>query len=706
MKKWEFLLQREGDTTWLPLESPDVEILEGRYRIISRSELANHTLDVRITHHALDEIPPVRRVQTRTVTTDTDGLASICSFSRLTPGSWEISCSPQLPAGLSELELEPLQPHNVQLQVLPNDSEPLESPQFTAADIAQIAEQNRPELSQNLRSSDLNISTDVQVSPISHEIPVVESPESLGSESLSSVNASHNGANIESLLQLALNQNSYIAKLGQAFLISGQLQPANPKTGIESPLDKLAADGLNLQVLLRDPQNSEVLIETQQNLPPISSLPFPFFCVVYIPFECRTRSIWGEIHLMERSQTITTCSFTVSTQVEHLLQAVASEADTSQEVMAEDLAEEVDPVDRILLPLESDAPEPPPLPRIRFRPETGSLSLPSLHPAAQFDKPPVPPPTSSSFSEGTAAEPAYEESVGAVDSPVVDSSIVSEFAPEAPVPLSPEQEAFKELQTENRFWGRLNALAKDQDLSQWMKRSMPAPLPNTPFVQLDPQATSLPEALGQQPASLSEMAEQDTAAQSMEVGGVRDLEAQEVVVDLDPLAPVIKPHSPSVSQGSTAPAPARPSVSSQPVPVRNDATLNVAGGMDSPAFSEDVMVPAPILEVMAEQLMAGRSVPVRVRLAEGLPRIYVKIWVYDRQSRQIVDGPRWLTEFSPNGLDQIETVTDLEIAYGSLEVQIEAIAVEMQSQRESRKVILERLVTPPPSPKLPLEGRK
>ena len=35
MKKLEFLLQKEGDRAWLPLETPDVEILEGRYRVVA-----------------------------------------------------------------------------------------------------------------------------------------------------------------------------------------------------------------------------------------------------------------------------------------------------------------------------------------------------------------------------------------------------------------------------------------------------------------------------------------------------------------------------------------------------------------------------------------------------------------------------------------------------------------------------------------------
>jgi hypothetical protein len=96
-------------------------------------------------------------------------------------------------------------------------------------------------------------------------------------------------------------------------------------------------------------------------------------------------------------------------------------------------------------------------------------------------------------------------------------------------------------------------------------------------------------------------------------------------------------------------------------------------------------------------------VKLRVRLPELLPRIYVKIWVYDRQSFVILDGPRWITEFSANGLGQIEAMGELEIAFGSLDVEFEAIAVEMQTLRESNKVTIHRQVVPPPGPSLPLD---
>jgi hypothetical protein len=166
-----------------------------------------------------------------------------------------------------------------------------------------------------------------------------------------------------------------------------------------------------------------------------------------------------------------------------------------------------------------------------------------------------------------------------------------------------------------------------------------------------------------------------------------DLESQEIVLDDDPL------------EASPAGFPRRTlSPRLQWVPSHESEGVDLLQ-----ALPGDQPIPAPILQILTDELVAGRSVPVRVRLPQNLPRVYIKIWVYDRQARTIIDGPRWLTEFAPNGLDQIETTVNLDIAYGSLEVQIEAITVEMPTQRESQKVTLERTVMPPAEPSLPLE---
>lgn len=54
MKKLEFLLQKEGDRAWLPLETSDVEILEGKYRVVARIQHPNTDIEIRVTHTSFD----------------------------------------------------------------------------------------------------------------------------------------------------------------------------------------------------------------------------------------------------------------------------------------------------------------------------------------------------------------------------------------------------------------------------------------------------------------------------------------------------------------------------------------------------------------------------------------------------------------------------------------------------------------------------
>ena len=100
MEYWEFLLQKEGDRSWLPLESPNVEILEGRYRVVARSSRKNSNVEVRIVHQATIEVPPKRRTQQRSNRTNADGLVVVIPYTTLKPGTWELNCSGDL---MSEL---------------------------------------------------------------------------------------------------------------------------------------------------------------------------------------------------------------------------------------------------------------------------------------------------------------------------------------------------------------------------------------------------------------------------------------------------------------------------------------------------------------------------------------------------------------------------------------------------------------------------
>jgi hypothetical protein len=94
---------------------------------------------------------------------------------------------------------------------------------------------------------------------------------------------------------------------------------------------------------------------------------------------------------------------------------------------------------------------------------------------------------------------------------------------------------------------------------------------------------------------------------------------------------------------------------------------------------------------------------VRVKLPPHQARLCVKLWVQDRQSRYLLDGPRWLVDLFPDSAGQLEAMTQVVIPFGSAEVRFEAIAIDLDSQRESHKVALDCVVVPPDLPSISLD---
>ena len=709
METWEFLLQQEEDSTWLPLDSSDVEILEGRYRIVARSGHPSTEMEIRITHHAYEETPPIRRVQTRKTTTTPEGLMIVIPYTRLKPGIWDLCCSPATLSNSLGLSWQ----QSVKLRVLPHDAELGESPTPTlpAETAVETPDSDQVTASIDLKESlspekdpDSEIETiSANITPftsdtVDHSTETVESSSQTHDEINSNIEATN--ANIIPLtpqedwvtwdalaedstsiqpqseevaeasqtrettelppLQLTLNQTAYVAKLGEGFLVSGQVQPPDEET--ETAISTLIEP--YLQVSLRDPQTGDILTETQQAVP-TTELPMVFSAIIYLPFECKTRLILAEISLYHQTLPIARQTFTITTQVEHLLQAIEEDFTEIDELEA--MAEELpnNPAFYLALPLEPDPKQP-------------QSAQPSPVPISQSTSAQLELPAFGHFlSEGDHSEATAEETVPPATD-VSDTTEVTQIQPfEKIKPLSPVEQEFKHLNIQDRFWSRLNALANDQDLSQWMKNTTPKALPDTPLLASRSAITPTPDPKDPK----------DSTLEVLSTSLSEDLESQEIVIDDEPIdqSPALFPRRPTTPRLQLVPAP-------------NEQFLSLPE-----AFADDQLIPTPTLEIMTAELVAGRSVPVRVRLPQDLPRVYIKIWVYDRQARSIIDGPRWLTEFAPNGLDQIETTVSLDIAYGSLEVQIEAIAVEMQTQRESQKVTLERTVMPPGEPSLPLE---
>ncbi|BBD68636.1 hypothetical protein NIES4072_40490 [Nostoc commune NIES-4072] len=114
MEHWQFLIQKQGDRSWHILESPNLEILEGEYRVLARSNLPNTDVEVRVTHSSTQEVLPKRRIFKRSRRTNSEGLMALIPFTYFEPGVWELRCMGDL---MSELLGKSWQ-YSVQLQVL------------------------------------------------------------------------------------------------------------------------------------------------------------------------------------------------------------------------------------------------------------------------------------------------------------------------------------------------------------------------------------------------------------------------------------------------------------------------------------------------------------------------------------------------------------------------------------------------------------
>jgi len=112
--------------------------------------------------------------------------------------------------------------------------------------------------------------------------------------------------------------------------------------------------------------------------------------------------------------------------------------------------------------------------------------------------------------------------------------------------------------------------------------------------------------------------------------------------------------------------------------------------------SEQQEIPTPDIIIPEGEIVSGTPMIITVRLPAIAPKFFVKFWIKDLQTRTIVDGPRWLLDFSivPD-TDFIETRTNISIPLSSIDVAFEAIAIEAQTQRESHKVRVIRAVIPP-----------
>ncbi|MEG4047593.1 hypothetical protein [Microcoleus sp. Pol17_C1] len=706
MKKLEFLLQKEGDRAWLPLETSDVEILEGKYRVVARIQHPNTDIEIRVTHTSFDQ-GAQRKVQSRSARTNPEGLVVIIPYTRLKPGLWELSCLP-------DPKSTPLKPwqYGVQLEVLPAESETseplppldqIEPAASTAApQIAAPVDRAAPQIAAPVDRAAPQIAAPVD-RPAPTQIPAAASaPQQTKIYQFPIPQTPQPKPHVK--LELVLDRETFVTQLGRPLIISGKIDIPQPpqktrKTATLLPESearelKQLIGSAQLQIYLRDPQTSKILAEIQQPMPE-QVPPCIFACVTYIPTECKSRLILGEAILSSGSVTLATKLFTITARLEHLLEEIKDnfiEEKHQAEPSPTASKQPGNPKNQSFLKLVQkslDPPSPaesptkealPPLLASRHTPSAGGLELPAFGNKLP-DSSRVQLLSEISNSPRTAPEsidpqtkasdipnPNQTAEIGAIEQKPENSPELETTAPETQP--TPTKHAFQTLKVESRFWSRLSSLASNGESPDWLKATTLSPTPTAAANSSDEIALVEESSPTQQQPETSETISDPKSTSP---------EAREFVVFDEP------PQPKQVAQ----------------------KTATVAAEVTPPTpyvLPEDELVPMPILELPRAEILAGGPVKVQVQLPELMPRIYVKVWVYDRQTYLILDGPRWITEFKPNGLGSVRASIELEIPYGCMEVEFEAIAVEMQTQRESHKVSVHRQVLPPAGPTLPLDG--
>ncbi|MCT7953867.1 hypothetical protein [Laspinema palackyanum] len=703
MEDWEFLIQKEGDRSWLSVESPEVEILEGRYRMVARCSRNNVPVEIRAIYQSSEEFPPKRRMQKRGTRTNAEGLMVVIPFTRLKPGFWDFTCFlDQTTQGSIRVEVLSIEEEGGSdfsggltsgFEEETESDQEEEFSQVEGADRLQAAAEAVAEDEAAGLPQEQNPGTTTPVADPSLPGKLYAFPDRLPSMAEGSrtspppVPPSPPQAHPQKLppLQLVLQQETYMVKWGKVLTLEGRIEAVDGKIGDRLP-------GLELRVMLQNPQTGAKIVEVAHPLS-AGTLPMPFSCPVEIPEQTKSHLLLGEVSLSDGSGTqLRRRSFTITADLDDLLGAISPDLsedkllEHSRESIHQQNVEEIDAsFDEILETIKKSQPIsfepsgnqvlPPQIVKPQAKsPQAGKpLDLPSFNrpqpsPPAEEVKPPDPAIATPAEPEtpNTRAPVPQELPTTPAESEATAASLEVKSEPDRVAKkASPVDQAFQSLHLQDRFFSRLNALAGDRELSDWLKISF----------------TPVSEESEQNPFEMDEAIAQAAGDENHPEGSRRmplepeeiDWEAREIVVD-DEL----------IAEAAVAAA---------------SAKTEGAALLLLPA---DQPVPNPRLSLPKGELSAGRSVRVTVQLPQMLPRIYVKLWVLDRQSRTVLDGPHWLTQFWPTGFGDVEGSRELMVPYGSLQVQFEAIAVEMQTQRESHKVSHERQISPPGPPILPL----
>ncbi|WP_244352882.1 hypothetical protein [Thermostichus vulcanus] len=232
---------------------------------------------------------------------------------------------------------------------------------------------------------------------------------------------------------------------------------------------------------------------------------------------------------------------------------------------------------------------------------------------------------------------------------------------------------------------------------------------STPLRELDtgPVAPQGSEPIAPAPETITPV---QSEAVSTQVPEPQTLKSPAADFSLQPTPEPIAPPLPEPEPSRIPVAePELPAPSSEPPPSEEGfppaAVAAPAAGSGESLLPPDLpgICPTPQLWV-PEQLRAGDNFDVVLRLpalADPPPSgfthqapFWIKFWVKHGRTRSLVDGPRWLLDFSCDEQGQWQALTRMTIPPGVPELIFEAWAVSPDRQQQSDRVTQRRLIQP------------
>lgn len=319
MEQWQFLIQKQGDRSWRNLESPNLKISAGWYRVLARSHLPNTDVEIRISYSLNPEVPGTREIQKRSRRTNPEGLIPIIPFTHLKPGLWELQCSSHVTSDSYSQSWE----YGIYLDVFSQESSPI-SPSAPAADHLPSTASESPQPNIHHQSQDFSASavavkgeTVAQIVQNLIDLALPVSETLLEDEQVAEIKP-------PTPLSLTLDRENHIAHWGEIVVIHGRVEPRAEFSQPDETLYSQILYGLELVMELRSPLSSEILSQIRQPLPN-SLLPITISSAIDIPVDCPSQLILADINLygsfteFGAVELLANQSFTITADISQLL---------------------------------------------------------------------------------------------------------------------------------------------------------------------------------------------------------------------------------------------------------------------------------------------------------------------------------------------------------------------------------------------------